>query len=365
MTLNNREKTRPASKRVGRRISLFRYGMVGAAFLVMLSLAISSAPEAQAGFFSQIVKFFTNADVGDRRPLIQEIQAAGLDSPTLVAVPNPNQDPKNEAPDITTVQESALVAPANPLGTIQTSDSQDRVFSYTVKPGDTAASIAKSFRVSVNTILWANGLRSASGIHVGDQLLILPVTGVSYVIQKGDTVASIAKKFGADASDISAFNALALGASLAVGDEIIIPDGELNSEAPASSSGGSSRFTSLPVLQGYFLRPIQGGRKSQGIHGNNGIDLANSCGLPIFAAADGTVIVARDSGYNGGFGKFIVVNHPNGTQTVYAHDSKIMVTQGESVTQGQIIGLIGNTGNTRGATGCHIHFEIHGARNPF
>lgn len=354
--------SRSAGKGAGRFIRVLKQAT---ALIAVLGVCLSLFPtKAEAGFFSQIVKFFTNADVGERRALIEETKAAGTDAPALAALSNPEQEAKDETPDIATVQESALVAPANPLGTIQTSDAQDRIFVYTVKPGDSAASIAKSFKVSVNTILWGNGLRSASSIHAGDQLLILPVSGVSYTVKKGDTIATIAKKFSAEADEISAFNGLALGSPLTVGAELIIPNGELQTEQPATGVV-AQRFASLPVIKGYFQRPIQGGRKSQGIHGNNGVDLANSCGLPVFASADGTVLIARETGYNGGFGKFIVINHPNGTQTVYAHNQKNMVAVGEEVKQGQIIGLIGNTGNTRGATGCHVHFEIHGARNPF
>lgn len=351
-----------------RRSALRRYtdmrrrSLRGLFSVLVIGLFLGAAAEADAGFFSEVIKFLTNADVGSRRVLIQETQAASNAAPVLLAVPNPNPEEKDDSPDLTTVQESALVAPANPLGTIQTSDVPDRIFVYTVKPGDTASSIAKSFKVSVNTVLWANNLKSASAIHAGDQLLILPVSGIKYVVRKGDTIDSIAKKYKAESFDILAFNGLALGAGLEIGAEIIIPEGELEvSDQPR----GTSRFAGLPLLKGYFMRPIQGGRKSQGTHGNNGVDLANTCGLPVFAAADGTVLVARETGWNGGFGKFIVLNHPNGTQTVYAHDQQLMVTQGEEVAQGQIIALIGNTGNTRGATGCHVHFEIHGARNPF
>lgn len=334
--------------------------------VLLFSLSYVTIPEAQAGFFSEIIKLFSRGDGSDARAkFIEETRAASNAAPVLSSIPNPEGAASSSPPpDLDLVQDSSLVSPANPLGTIQDEGSLDRVFLYTVKPGDTPSSIAKSFGVTLNTILWANNLKSASMISVGDQLIILPISGVKYTVKKGDTVDSIAKKYKQDAADIVAANGLPIGADLEAGTDLIIPNGE-NPTEQAPSSGVSKRFASLPLLKGYFLRPIQGGRKTQGIHGNNGVDLANSCGLPIMAAADGQVLIARTTGYNGGFGEFIVIDHPNGTQTVYAHDLKIMVTPGEEVAQGQIIGLIGNTGNTRGTTGCHVHFEIHGARNPF
>ena len=110
------------------------------------------------------------------------------------------------------------------------------------------------------------------------------------------------------------------------------------------------------------MRPIVGGRKSQGIHGYNAVDLAAPTGTPIIASASGKVIIARSSGYNGGYGLYVVISHPNGTQTLYAHMSKVNVSVGRFVERGEIIGAVGNTGKS---TGPHLHFEVRGARNPF
>ena len=74
------------------------------------------------------------------------------------------------------------------------------------------------------------------------------------------------------------------------------------------------------------------------------------------------MLVARGSGWNGGYGSYIVIAHPNGTQTVYAHLSKVFVSVGQYTAQGFNIGNVGSTGNS---TGCHIHFEVRGAKNPF
>ena len=97
------------------------------------------------------------------------------------------------------------------------------------------------------------------------------------------------------------------------------------------------------------------------IHGRNGVDIANSCGTPVYAAADGMITIADSSGYNGGFGKYIKIAHPNGTETLYGHSMKLLVAVGQEITRGQEIMLMGSTGRS---TGCHLHFEVHGARNP-
>ncbi len=116
----------------------------------------------------------------------------------------------------------------------------------------------------------------------------------------------------------------------------------------------------LKSLAGYFIDPVPGYRLSQGIHDNNAVDLAIGKGTPIHAAAAGRVLLARN-GYNGGFGNVVIISHPNGTETLYAHQSKIATHTGDTVYQGQVIGYVGSTGHS---TGPHLHFEVHGARNP-
>jgi len=111
------------------------------------------------------------------------------------------------------------------------------------------------------------------------------------------------------------------------------------------------------------MRPLVGGVRTQGVHGYNGVDLGAAEGTPFMASAPGEVIVARASGWNGGYGQYIVIRHDNGTQTLYAHASGIVVGIGQRVVQGQVIGYVGSTGRS---TGPHLHFEIRGGpRNPF
>lgn len=268
------------------------------------------------------------------------------------------------APNNSIVSGALLTASPTALGTGGEEFAvNDQISVYVVHSGDTISAIAKMFGVSVNTILWANDLSSKSGLQVGQVLVILPVSGVKHTVKSGETLSSIAAKYHADSADVSRFNGIN-ASELAVGMTLIIPNGEevpvvTPTPVPAKPS------ENMPSYAGYYQRPITGGVKTQGIHGRNAVDLAAPAGSPIYASAAGTVIVSKMSGYNGGYANYIVISHNNGTQTLYAHNSDNVVKVGDTVTQGQLIGHVGMTGN---ATGPHVHFEIRGAnapKNPF
>jgi murein DD-endopeptidase MepM/ murein hydrolase activator NlpD len=220
----------------------------------------------------------------------------------------------------------------------------------------------------VNTIIWANNLKGITDVHPGDTLIILPVSGISRTVVKGDTLNSLAKKYGADAGEIAQYNGLDPSAPLDVGSTVIIPGGELGSPAPApvrrpASPRNPYRGGGGAALQGYFSNPLPGGIITQGLHGLNAVDIGAARGTPIHAAADGIVIIARGGGaWNGGYGNYAVITHDNGTQTLYSHMKSVIVSAGQSVSSGQVIGYVGMTGH---ATGPHLHFEVRGAANPF
>lgn len=265
--------------------------------------------------------------------------------------------------EITVIDGSALEPEVGPLGTtrdLEDLPASDQISIYVVRPGDTLSEIAEMFRVSVNTIIWANDLRRATDIKEDQVLVILPITGIRHTVVKGETLQSIAKKYRGDLEEIVRFNGLKTDAALAVGAVIIIPDGEVS--APAAP--GQPRFVrgGGPEYVGYYLRPIRGGIKTQGLHGYNGVDLATAAGEPIYAAAAGRVIISRASGWNGGYGNYLVIEHTNGTQTLYAHNQSNIVSVGQRVVEGQVVGYVGSTGKS---TGPHVHFEVRGAKNPF
>lgn len=116
-------------------------------------------------------------------------------------------------------------------------------------------------------------------------------------------------------------------------------------EKPKTAATG--RF-SKPVNGGYVSSAF--GNRSRGYH--TGIDYAISYGTPIYASDGGTVTY---SGWSGGYGYMIKINHGNGYETLYAHCSKLKVSSGKKVAKGQVIAYVGSTGNS---TGPHLHFEI-------
>jgi len=280
----------------------------------------------------------------------------------LQAALNPNPNPAKGGGDITVVGDTALLPESGPSGTmvdIEESRS-DQISLYVVHEGDTLSQIAKMFGVSVNTIIWANNV-SARTLHQGDQLVILPISGLQYKVKSGDTLKSIAAKYKADANEIIQFNGLKADISLAVGTEIIIPDGEIATPKiyqPTERLHGAGG----PNYAGYYTKPLAYYVKTQGLHGYNAVDLSAPVGTPIMAAAYGEVIVSKNYGWNGGYGEYVVISHPNGTQTLYAHMSEDITYPGMYVYQGQVIGYVGSTGKS---TGSHLHFEVRGAKNPF
>lgn len=265
---------------------------------------------------------------------------------------------------------SALFALSGPAGALPSAKgvAAADVSYYEVREGDSLSEIADMFGVSIATIRSANDLESST-IQPGDTLKILPVSGVVYKIKRGGTLSDVAELFGVDVAELTAANGIDANDALAVGTELIVPGGtELPEKKSAPKSSSSSGVAvvkkTLPALSGYFGNPVPSAYVSQGVHGHNGIDLAGiPQGTPVYAAAAGTVTEAESGGlYNGGYGNYVDVVHDNGTKTRYAHLSSVSVVVGQTVEKGEQLGGVGNTGRS---TGYHLHFEVHGAQNPF
>jgi murein DD-endopeptidase MepM/ murein hydrolase activator NlpD len=241
------------------------------------------------------------------------------------------------------------------------------IITYTVEAGDTLYGISEKFNISAETLMWANGLeQNPDLLRLGQELAVLPVNGVYHTVQSGDTVDSVAKKYKAKPEDVLNFplnNLTPRNQSLAVGQKIVVPGGSkpyvarqvqvYSGAAPAGAGRGSGRL----------VWPASGSI-SQGFRAyHRAIDIASYVGNPVRAADSGYVAVAGWS--NLGYGYYIVLDHGNGTQTLYAHLSRFLVNAGDSVGQGTVIGHVGSTGNS---TGAHLHFEvIRGGvqQNPF
>lgn len=346
----------------------FRARRIAAPLISLTLLVCALLPAfAHAGVISDIISFITGQEAEVEVKAASNLQTLSLPRPAMNIDPSASRG----GGDIVIVDKTALMPEEGPSGTIADiqKPKSGTVSRYVVRPGDTLSGIAKMFNVTANTIMWGNNISRATELQVGQILVILPIPGIEHTVQKGDTIASIAKKYGGDADEIVAYNELQ-GVELTIGQQITIPNGE-KPQAPApvkSSSGSTARAHDVGPAGtaqqiGYYMRPVNGGVRTQGIHGYNGVDLASAADTPIMASAAGDVVIAREGGWNGGYGNYVVIQHGNGSQTLYAHLSRLIVGDGQRVVQGQVIGYMGRTGKS---TGVHLHFEIrNGIRNPF
>lgn len=325
----------------------------------MLLLAVIIPLSVHAGLFSSI--FTTTVSGAQTEPTYENNSSIQI-VPLLKSILNIDPNPAKGGGDVL-VENGALI-PYGEIGeksTTTASSGNGEISVYIVREGDTLSQIASMFGVSSKTVLWANDISNPSKIRPGDTLVILPVTGVRHIVKSGDTIASIAKKYSGDAEDILSYNQLASASDIHIGETIVIPDGTI-ATPPPTKTATPVRTTGGAIASGWLSNPLPGAIRSQGIHGYNGVDLAAPAGTPILAAAGGEVIVSKGSGWNGGYGSYVVVKHSNGTQTLYAHASRVAVSVGSRVVTGQVIAYVGSTGRS---TGNHLHLEVRGARNPF
>ncbi len=273
--------------------------------------------------------------------------------------------------EVNIVSNNALLPATSPLGVSGDTEVEDfssnEINIYVVRKGDTVSQVADMFGVSVDTILSVNEKQKGDKLKEGEVLLILPFSGIEHTVVKGQTLQGIANLYKVDIDVILLANDIDLDAKLVIGEKLMIPGGDMLSETkPKNTSGsvaqGRSSYSSMPSIVGYFKNPVPNGRRSRGITAKHrGVDIAAPIGTPIYAMASGRVLTAR-TGWNGAYGNMIILQHPNGTRTLYAHMSKLNTTSGANVSQGDIIGFVGSTGRS---TGPHLHFEILGAKNPF
>ena len=262
-----------------------------------------------------------------------------------------------ESPDLCLIQNNSIrgnspvisVTP-NVLGSLGGDESaiqRKEVMEHIVEPNETVSSIATKFNISTNTILWANGLTSKSLLKVGKKLIILPVSGILHVVKSGDTLSEITRHYKSDSSETIAINDIQDN-KIFIGDVLVLP---------GAIKPASSYIAKVPSVSSYFIFPCEG-TVTQRLHWYNAVDVANKYGTPIYATAGGTV---QKTGYIKIGGNRVRIVHPNGIVTYYGHLSKILVSPGQKVSQGQKVGLMGRTGY---ATGCHVHYEVRGATNP-
>jgi murein DD-endopeptidase MepM/ murein hydrolase activator NlpD len=205
-------------------------------------------------------------------------------------------------------------------------------------------------------------------IQPGQKLRVPSVRGIVHTVLLGETVSDLAERFGVTSDSIVSVNGLADGNVLSTGQILLIADPQQVTAPPTQSSEdedngqGSPEQAApqaTPVPSSQFIWPVSGPITSYfGPSHPLGIDIglgADGTGIPIAAAMSGVVTFAGGDACCS-YGYYVVISHGNGFETLYAHLSKIDVSVGESVSQGETIGLSGTTGYS---TGPHLHFEVH------
>ncbi|WP_234971219.1 peptidoglycan DD-metalloendopeptidase family protein [Halanaerobium congolense] len=218
-----------------------------------------------------------------------------------------------------------------------------RVKVHTVRSGETLWDIAHQHGLNIDSLIGANNISNMNSIKPGQKFKILPIKGIIYRVSPGESVASIASKFNIKTETIMKDNNLDNPSNLKIDQELIL-------------RGAKPEFSYKDRLDQKFMYPINTritsyyGPRWGRVH--EGIDFAAPMGSPIRAVSSGRVVY---SGWASGYGYVVIIEHQKGLRTLYAHNSKLLVRNGESVGRGEVISRSGNTGNS---TGPHLHFEV-------
>ncbi|AHC14614.1 M23 family metallopeptidase [Salinispira pacifica] len=224
------------------------------------------------------------------------------------------------------------------------------VSEYQIQNGDTLGQIALDFDLNMDTLISFNQIRDVRRMQVGQSLQIPNRDGLLHHVEQGDSLSALSDEYGSSLNAILDANSLD-SETISPGDTIFIPGVKMNQTDLKLVLGelfiypASGRFTSG---FGYRADPFTGARRF-----HNGVDWANRVGTPIKASMAGTVVHVESQ--IGNYGRFVIIQHPRGFQTLYAHMDSIAVSRGEYVSQGEMIGRMGNTGRS---TGPHLHFSL-------
>jgi murein DD-endopeptidase MepM/ murein hydrolase activator NlpD len=295
----------------------------------------------------------------------------GFSEDEVASVPIPESEIESgealELPAELSAQDDVLLRAAVPH-TIIPDRTKIEIKTYVVEFGDTIFDIAIGFGLAPETIMWSNPALGDNPdlLRVGQELIIIPVDGVYHQVGGDDTIEGIASTYKVEPEAIISYELNELDPENSViqpGQWLVVPGGTkpyvprtvtaYSGPVPDDATKGSGIFgwpTSGTITQGYW-------------GGHPGLDIAGWLGAPIAVADSGHVVAA---GWNDtGYGYFVVVDHGNGFQTLYAHLQAYHVEAGDDVAKGETIAEMGNTGNS---TGPHLHFEIRQGtvqRNPY
>jgi murein DD-endopeptidase MepM/ murein hydrolase activator NlpD len=261
---------------------------------------------------------------------------------------------------------------------------RQEIIKYKVVEGDTIFGIAENFGLEPRTVLWGNYyilLDDPHALKAGQELNILPINGTYHEWQQGEGLNGVAKYYSVTPEDIINYPANELSfetvgdfaaPNIQPGTWLIVPNGRrefiswsaplgVTRENPASARvlgpGACDPVSGGAVGYGTFVWPASkhylSGFDYAPSTNHWGLDLAGDEGEGAYSTDAGVVVYAGWNNY--GYGNMIMVDHGNNFQSLYAHLSGISVGCGQSVGQGDLIGVIGSTGRSSGS---HLHFEI-------
>lgn len=253
--------------------------------------------------------------------------------------------------------------------------SAQAVTSYRVQPGDTLSGIAARAGVSAAQIRAVNArLRGTDQVQAG-WVLTLPdrtLPARTHTVKSGENLSVIAARYGLSLSALLRANpAYQGGKAVWVGARLTIPArSAAPTAAPAARSTATVRAASSSGRSGGWLWPVAGYHGVSSGYGPRvldsvredhlGVDIVAPVGTPVRAARSGRVLESRPD-FDRGWGWTVVLEHPDGWITRYAHLSANLVKKGELVVRGQPVGRVGNTGRS---TGPHLHFGTYLRWNP-
>jgi murein DD-endopeptidase MepM/ murein hydrolase activator NlpD len=220
---------------------------------------------------------------------------------------------------------------------------------YRVKKGDTLSEIAQAQKLSMGTLIASNGITNARRLREGEVLRLPNMDGIPYTVKAGDSLSGISGSSSVPLRVILDVNNLETDV-ITPGMSLFLPGATMPQEELRLALGESFIYPVRGVLSspyGWRVDPIA---KVDRFH--SAIDLAAPQGTPVRATMDGRVSrVATNSVY----GKYIILTHQGGYQSLYAHLSVVSVNQGAWVSRDSKIGEVGSTGYS---TGPHLHFSI-------
>ncbi len=223
---------------------------------------------------------------------------------------------------------------------------------HKVAPGETAFRIARTYGISVEDLTAANGLKDARSIAVGQELLI-PTVEPERETPEPHLEWDVAP---APQARDAPRPAAGTEGSRPVAAREELPERPRSPSQPPSPRPGKGASRPEPATKGMLDWPLRGvlygrfGKKGREPH--DGIDLAAPAGTPVKTAQEGTVLYA---GEQQGYGLIVIVQHPTGLITLYAHNRDLRVKTGQTVRRSQVIATVGESGHTSGP---HLHFEV-------